>query len=168
MIGLSSFVIPPWWKYAAIAAMVVGILGYTYWKGGQAPRQELADFQAQTKALSNAISKKMALDRATSDKLIKQKDTDYEQTRSALASSWADWMRQHPGGGPAGQPVPFIAHVCDDNAANGRLSDAVQRYVAAVGRFRARTAVLLEQCSEQSAALTCAQDWAKQEQAIHH
>lgn len=152
------------YKYLLIAALVAAIVGGIYYAGGVTPRRELVQFKAEAAAKTAAVEAKMAADKEASDQFIAKKDYDHE---TAIAAIRADWMLDRAGRN-ATKPVPIATGLCENQAGNAAVSDAVQEYVSAVGRFRAGVAGLLEQADINGAALQCAHDWAEGEQLIHH
>lgn len=198
MIWLKAFLTgidPRTWLYLAIVAGVVAYTAAVYHAGGVGPRADLAKEQALHQAEVAKLEAQQESERRQSDVYISQADFDHAENVDRVNKEWDDLVaKMCPGGvdargvcvgprrDPVREPVRVTAKVCDNEAGNARLSDALQSYRADVGRFlsnerdenrrtlaaeRSQVAGLLRSCQLQTDSLVEVQDWAAAEQSIH-
>ena len=136
--------------------------------------QKYRAFVAQVTATGEAQKKKLAHDKEISDEFIALKESEHVKEIADLHASWVaelDRVRKHAGGGGAAKPVPLIARVCDDAAANAELSAAVQvfeqRIDSAIGIYQEGIGRLLEGADKDAAALRKVNEWAAGEALIN-
>lgn len=134
-----------YWKYIAIALVVVAYTGIVYHAGGNGPRAELKTIQ------DAAIAYK-----TESARIAKEKDDEYQRNITTVAAAWAAYRLRHP----IVETVRVDSRVCEDGAGNSVVSASVGEYISAVGQFRSETQKIIEQCDAQRQQLSCTVDWA--------
>lgn len=130
-------ILKKYWLHMAIAVAVLAYTGFIYYQGGRAPRAELAERIAQDKELAAEREAEDAADLAESIEDNTKRDAQHEADLKGVAALWrAELGRvQHDASAttPTRQSVPITPKVCNDEAGNRRLSDALATYRSTVG-----------------------------------
>ncbi len=183
-----------YWLYIVVAVAVAAWHAAVFYAGGVGPRATLDKERAEHAAQVAQLKAEAAADRAASAALIERKDGEHEANIGKINADWNEFLdRLCPGGvygklcvGPNGhpleEPVRIRAKVCDDEASNNRLSDALQGYRREVDRVvkaerdqrdrilseeRRGAGELLKQCQVQTDALINLQDVWLEERGIN-
>lgn len=179
-----------YWLYIVVAVAVAAWHGVVYYAGGAGPRAELEKERALHSAEVAALKAEQAADRQASEALIARKDEEHEANVGRINSEWGAYLDGlcprgvergvclGPVRRPATEPVRIRAEVCNDEAGNNRLSDALQVYRTEVGRSvqaerdehgrvlteeRRSAGALLAACQRQADALVNLQEaWAEE------
>lgn len=161
---------------AILAVLIISVYtAFIYHEGGKEPTADLAALEQRIVAAQKARADDDAKKVAASAASRKQLEDDNAKKDRDLRAAWAALrLRQPtPGGSTVAtpEPVPVVAKVCGDSAADQRLSDAIQRYRSGIYDahewYRGRVAQLLEQCSVQTSDYITTQNWAINERAIN-
>lgn len=170
-----------YWLHLAVALAAIAYTGFIYWEGGRAPRAELAQFRAEVEAEAEQQEMDDELDQQESDAYVAQLNAGHAARVDSINRAWDAFiagMQPATGGQPASEPIPINAGICNDPAANQRLSDAISKYrdevrgaIAAkqsadaevTRQERIGTAALFAACQKQTGGLIEVQQWADHE-----
>lgn len=165
------------WPYIAVGIAVLVVVGIIYHAGGVGPRAELAKYRAEVAGAAKMAEAAAAEKKKQSELLTKQMEAKHDEDKKQIVDDWSNYtaylagLLKRPGGSAGEKSIRPVAEVCNDQAANDRLSDALQRYRdeyrSAIGRERLQIAGFLEACQLQTKALVEVQEWAIQERLLN-
>jgi len=177
-----------YWVHLVVAGVVLGFTVAVYHEGGRAPRAELAKVLAEVKAAKEAREAKDALDQATAKEEATRRDAERDARIARINATWDGIVAGLRGDNAKllydrarirkeNESIRITAKICNDEAANNRLSDAVSSFAqearsalgecrAAAQEFAAETAGLLKPAEAQTGDLVDVQAWVESQRKL--
>ena len=160
------------WKIILIGVLSVLLAGSIKLYLGERDKYEA--FTAQVHAQTAALQAEQNKNKAANDALITTKEKEHATEIATLNSDWGaelSRLRSSASRSTASKSVPIVTNVCDNAAADERLSSAVQKFESAIddaiSSYQTGIGRLLEDADKDAAALRQVNDWAAKERLIN-
>ncbi len=154
--------IPMPYRLIALAILIVATFAAGWVKGDSYGTAKLTAFVAKEATEASRISN-------IRQTITQKVEADHAKKDAATVAKYDAALRLLNANSST-KPVPVAATICNDQAADNRLSDAVSVHLAEVRRIiadeRAAALGLFKQAESQTGQLTDAQDWLTKQGAV--